>query len=177
MKVLGIDPGTRGTGYGLVESAAGELRLVECGVIRPPSTASLPDRLREIQEGLSEVIERTDPGCVVVEGVFYGQNVRSMVVLAHARGVAVLTAAQRDLPVFEYPPAEIKKAVVGTGGATKEQVAFMVAKHLRLASPPEPADAADGCAAALCHLMGGRSRAEAAAAEASAAGSAPAGGP
>jgi crossover junction endodeoxyribonuclease RuvC len=114
----------------------------------------------------------TEPGCVVVEGVYYGQNVRSMVILAHARGVAVLTAAQRDLPVFEYPPAEIKKAVVGTGAATKEQVSYMVAKHLRLATPPEPSDASDGCAAALCHLMGGRSRP----AEVTAAGSTPAGG-
>jgi crossover junction endodeoxyribonuclease RuvC len=96
-----------------------------------------------------------------------------MVVLAHARGVAVLTAAQRDLPVFEYPPAEIKKAVVGTGAATKEQVAYMVGKHLRLAAPPEPSDASDGCAAALCHLLGGRFRS----AEAQAAGSTPAGGP
>ncbi len=87
--------------------------------------------------------------------------------------MAVLTAAQSDLPVFEYPPAEIKKAVVGTGAATKEQVSFMVAKHLRLATPPKPSDAADGCAAALCHLMCGRSRT----AEVSAAGSTPAGGP
>jgi len=172
MKVLGIDPGTRRTGYGLVESAEGGLRLVECGVIRPPAAASLPERLREIQEGLAGVMERTEPGCVVVEGVFYGRNVRSMVVLAHARGVAVLTAAQRDLPVFEYPPAEIKKAVVGTGGATKEQVAFMVGKHLRLAAPPEPSDASDGCAAALCHLLGGRFRSP----EIQTAGSTPAGG-
>lgn len=158
MKVLGIDPGTQQTGYGLVESSGGKLRLLECGVIRTSGAASLPDRLREIQEGLAEVLDRTEPSCVVVEGVFYGRNVRSMVVLAHARGVAVLTAAQRNLPVFEYPPAEIKKAVVGTGAASKEQVAFMVTKHLRLAAPPTPADAADGCAAALCHLLGGRSR-------------------
>ena len=158
MKVLGVDPGTRRTGYGLVESAEGKLRLLECGVIRPSANAPLPERLRDIQEGLAEVIARTEPGCVVVEGVFYGQNVRSMVVLAHARGVAVATAAQHDLRVFEYPPAEIKKAVVGTGAATKEQIAFMVQKHLKLAEPPKPSDAADGCAAAICHLMGGPRR-------------------
>jgi crossover junction endodeoxyribonuclease RuvC len=104
------------------------------------------------------VIDRTKPACVVVEGVFYGRNVRSAVVLAHASGVIVFTAALRELPVIEYPPAQIKKAVVGAGGATKEQVAFMVQKHLRLASAPEPADAADGCAAALCHLLGGGAR-------------------
>ena len=131
------------------------MSLLECGVIRTSSGAELPTRLVEIHHALLEVIDRTKPGCVVVEGVFHGRNVRSMVVLAHARGVAVLTAAERDLPVFEYPPAEIKKAIVGTGGATKEQIAFMVAKHLRLAAPPEPPDAADGCAAALCHLIGG----------------------
>ena len=155
MRVLGVDPGTQRTGYGLVESAGGALSLLECGVIRTSSRAELPTRLVEIHRALLEVIDRTDPACVVVEGVFHGRNVRSMVVLAHARGVAVLTAAERDVPVFEYPPAEIKKAIVGTGGATKEQVAFMVAKHLRLAEPPEPPDAADGCAAALCHLIGG----------------------
>ena len=146
MKVLGIDPGTRGTGYGLVESADGELRLIECGVIRPPAAASLPERLREIQEGLAEVMERTEPGCVVVEGVFYGQNVRSMVVLAHARGVAVLTAAQRDLPVFEYAPREVKKSVVGIGSASKSQVCSMVARLLEIDAAEMKEDESDAIA-------------------------------
>lgn len=155
MRVLGVDPGTRATGYGLVEGTARRPRLLECGVVRPSSGGSLAGRLREIHEGLLEVIDRVGPTCVAVEGVFHGHNARTAVVLGHARGVALLAAAIRGVEVFEYPPAEIKKAVVGTGTARKGQVAFMVQRHLRLASPPEPADAADGCAAALCHLFRG----------------------
>ncbi len=158
MRVLGVDPGTRRTGYGLVEDADGGFQLRECGVIRAGANDPLSGCLLKIHRGLLDVIDRTKPACVVVEGVFYGRNVRSAIVLAHARGVIVFTAALRELPVIEYPPAQIKKAVVGAGGATKEQVGFMVQKHLRLASAPEPADAADGCAAALCHLLGGGAR-------------------
>lgn len=155
MRVLGVDPGTRATGYGLVEGTARRPRLLECGVIRPSRGEDLAMRLREIHEGLLEVIDRLEPACLSVEGVFHGHNARTAVVLAHARGVALLAAAARGVRVVEYPPAEIKKAVVGTGAAAKGQVAFMVQRHLRLEAPPEPSDAADGCAAALCHLFRG----------------------
>ena len=155
MRVLGVDPGTSATGFGVVERKLGSLRLVECGVIRPTRSAALAARLAEIHLGLVEVIERTRPDCLAVEGVFYRENARTAVILAHARGVILLAGAELDLEVAEYPPAEIKKAIVGTGRATKSQVGYMVQKLLGLAEPPRPSDAADGCAAALCHLFKG----------------------
>ena len=150
-----MDPGTAATGYGLVEGDRSEMRLVECGVIRSDQDRDLPHRLRQIHEGLLQVIDRLSPECLSVEGVYYGPNVRTAVVLGHARGVIVLAGASRELPVAEYPPAEIKMAVVGSGNASKEQVGYMVKRHLSLKDPPEPADAADGCAAAICHLFRG----------------------
>lgn len=154
MKVLGIDPGTSATGYGLVGSGdGGSYRLHECGVIRSDGPDDLADRLVEVHRGLLQVLERLDPDCVAVEGVFHGRNARTAAVLGHARGVIVMTMALEGLEVAEYAPAEIKKAVVGTGSASKEQVAYMVKKHLALAEPPAPSDAADGCAAALCHHL------------------------
>ncbi|MFQ5746636.1 MAG: crossover junction endodeoxyribonuclease RuvC [Gemmatimonadota bacterium] len=152
VRVLGVDPGAAATGYGVVEREGGTCRLVECGVIRPARPDALAERLRRIHEELLGVIDRLEPDCLAVEGVFHGENVRSAVVLAHARGAVLLAGSLRGLEVAEYPPAEIKKAVVGTGRATKEQVGYMVQKLLHLAEPPRPADAADGCAAALCHL-------------------------
>jgi crossover junction endodeoxyribonuclease RuvC len=158
MIVLGVDPGTRTTGYGVVFRAEGnDPSLVECGAIRSATQAPLAERLLEIFEGISEVIERTRPDVLCVEGVFYSRSVRTPVILGHARGAVMLAAAVRGIPVAEYPPAEVKSAVVGSGRAAKDQVAFMVQKHLSLAEPPQPSDAADGVAVALCHLF--RSRA------------------
>jgi crossover junction endodeoxyribonuclease RuvC len=157
LKVLGVDPGTAATGYGVVvREDGGAASLVECGVIRTRSGEALSRRLGEIHEGLGEVLERHAPDVVAVEGVFYGKNVRTTVLLGHARGVILLTAAQRGLEVAEYSPAEVKNAVVGTGRATKEQVQYMVKKLLRLKAVPAPSDAADGVAVALCHLNAGR---------------------
>lgn len=150
MLVLGIDPGTAVTGYGVVRrSTGGTSMLVECGVIRTAPRDALATRLREIHDGVRELIARHRPTDVAVEDVFYARNVRTTVVLGHARGVILLAAEQAGLPVHEYPPATIKKAVVGAGQASKEQVQFMIAKLLRLKHPPEPSDAADGVAAAL----------------------------
>ena len=151
--MLGVDPGTRATGYGVVRSERSGCRLIECGVIRPPRDADLATRLVEIHLGLLELIDRHEPDCVAVEGVYTGRNARTAMVLGHARGVLVLAAALRDLPVAEYPPREVKKRVVGTGAATKGQIGFMVRKHLGLREVPSPADAADGCAIALCHIL------------------------
>lgn len=153
-----MDPGSNATGYGLVERRDGGFRLVECGVIRATSDGDLAGRLLEIHRGLGEAVRRLEPECVAVEGVFYGKNSRTAVVLAHARGVAVLTVALEGLPVVEYPPAEIKKAVAGTGSASKRQIAYMVKKHLGLREPPAPSDASDGCAVALCHFFRGTGR-------------------
>ena len=154
--VLGVDPGTAVTGYGIVvRDGAGKVSLRECGVIRTAARAPLPGRLRDIYEGIVEVMDRNAPDAVAVEGVFYGKNPRTTAVLGHARGAILLAAALRQLEVAEYPPAEVKSAVAGTGRATKEQVALMVAQLLRLREPPRPGDAADGVAVALCHCFRG----------------------
>jgi crossover junction endodeoxyribonuclease RuvC len=152
--VLGIDPGTAVTGYGLVSAAApGAWRLVECGVIRTRPRDPLSSRLSEIFDGVTELIVRHAPDAMAVEDVFYGRNVRTTVALGHARGVVLLAGQRAQLAIHEYPPAEVKKAITGTGLATKEQMQFMVARLLRLAQAPTPADAADGVAAALtCHM-------------------------
>jgi crossover junction endodeoxyribonuclease RuvC len=155
MRVLGIDPGSAATGFGVVDGNSRRVRLVECGVIRPTRGADLADRLLEIHDGILSVIDRAAPECMAVEGVFYRENPRTAVILAHARGVALLAGAGSGLLVAEYPPAEIKKAVVGTGRATKDQVGWMVQKLLGLSEPPRPSDAADGCAAAICHILTG----------------------
>ena len=152
--VLGIDPGTAVTGYGVVSAGRGrDLCLEECGVIRTSADERLPDRIRDIFMGIQEVIERFEPSAMAVEEVFQGKNVKSALSLGHARGAILLAAALQHLPIAEYSPREVKKAVVGTGGATKDQVAFMVQRHLRLKTPPSPSDAADGVAVALCHCF------------------------
>lgn len=156
MIILGIDPGTAVTGYGVVSRAEdGAVSLRECGVIRTASQAPLPERLRDIYEGVSDLLERHRPDAVAVEGVFFGKNVRTAVVLGHARGAILVAASLHRLEVAEYPPSEVKSAVVGTGRATKEQVQFMVQRLLRLKEPPRPDDAADGVAVALCHCFRG----------------------
>ncbi len=160
MRVLGIDPGTATVGYGVVDRpvSRGELgRLVECGILRTPprSREGLPGRLAHIHQGLQELIQRHRPDVVAVEGIFYGTNVRTTVVLGHARGVILLAAAQAGVEVAEYSPAIIKKTVVGRGGALKPQVGYMVAKLLKLRTAPHPADAADAVAVALTHLLTG----------------------
>jgi crossover junction endodeoxyribonuclease RuvC len=154
--VLGIDPGTAITGYGVVSRrGVGAVSLVECGVIRTSAGTPLAERIREIYLEIDGLIERHQPSAVSVEAVFQGKNVHSALTLGHARGAILLAAALRNLTIAEYAPREIKKAVVGTGSATKDQVAFMVKQQLRLASAPAPADAADGVAAALCHCLVG----------------------
>ncbi len=152
MIVLGVDPGASMTGYGVVaQQGGGAVSLLECGVIRTSPSSPLAQRLKEIYTGIGEVIGRHQPAVVAVEGVFYARNVRTTVILGHARGAILLAATMRDIPVTEYSPAEVKKAVVGHGRAAKEQVQFMIQRLLRLKTPPQPADAADGVAVALCH--------------------------
>jgi crossover junction endodeoxyribonuclease RuvC len=151
--VLGIDPGTAVTGFGVVGLEGRATTLVECGVIRTNARDPLAQRLHEVYAGVSELIARHRPDTIAVEDVFYAKNVRTTVVLGHARGVILLAGQQAGLTIHEYPPAEIKKAITGRGSATKEQVQFMVTRLLRLKSAPQPADAADGVAAALCACM------------------------
>ena len=155
--ILGIDPGTAITGYGVVtrRNGAGP-RLRECGVIRTSAGRPLLERIREIYDATAELIERHRPSVVSVEDVFQGKNVKSALKLGHARGAILLAAAHAEVRVAEYAPREIKKAVVGNGNASKDQVGFMVQQQLRLKQAPSPSDASDGVAAALCHcLVGG----------------------
>ena len=154
--VLGIDPGTAVTGYGVVARRGdGAVSLVECGVIRTSAGRPLAERIKEIYLGIDVLLDRHRPFAVSVENVFQGKNVHSALTLGHARGAILLAAALRELIIAEYAPREIKKAVVGTGNATKDQVAFMVKQQLRLKEAPTPADASDGVAAALCHCLVG----------------------
>ena len=154
--ILGIDPGTAVTGYGVVSRRGdGAVSLVECGVIRTSAGEPLPKRIREIYEGIVAIMDRHHPHVVAVEDVFQGKNVRSALTLGHARGAILLAASLGEVRIAEYTAPEIKKAVAGNGRAAKEQVGFMVQQLLRLKAPPTPHDAADGVAAALCHCMMG----------------------
>ena len=154
MRVLGIDPGTAVMGYGIVESAPGQgYRLLECGTLTTGARDPLPARLRVLHDGVAALIARHAPDAVAVESAFYGKNVRTTVVLSHARGVILLAAEMAAVEIAEYSPAVVKKTVVGRGAAMKAQVGYMVAQLLRLKTPPSPSDAADGVAVALTHLM------------------------
>jgi crossover junction endodeoxyribonuclease RuvC len=154
LRVLGIDPGTAVMGYGVVESGATrQSRLVECGTLTTRAREPLPARLRILHDGVAALIARHTPEAIAVESAFYGKNVRTAVVLSHARGVILLAAEMAGVEIAEYSPALIKKTIVGRGAALKPQVAYMVAQLLRLKAPPTPDDAADGVAVALTHLL------------------------
>ena len=156
MRVLGIDPGTSVTGYGVVEYGNGTPgfgRLIECGVIRLTTRSPLPRRLAQLHDGIVQLIERHHPTALALEDAFYHKNVRTTLVLGHARGVVLLAAQQHALAISEYAPATVKKSVVGAGAAPKSQVAAMVARLLRLKHAPRPSDAADGVAVALTHVI------------------------
>jgi len=153
MKVLGIDPGTATVGFGVVEKprdAGRLLRLVECGIIRTGSKDSLARRLQIIHEGLTELLQRHRPDVLAVEGIFYATNVRTTVVLGHARGVILLAGAEAGVAVAEYSPALVKKTVTGSGRADKDQVARMVQGLIGLRALPRP-DASDALALAITH--------------------------
>jgi len=152
--VLGIDPGTAVCGFGVVRTGVDRrATLLECGVVRTRAAQPLPDRLLTLADALDELLTRHRPDAVALENVFLGRNARTALVLGHARGVVMLAAARRGIVVAEITPAEVKRAVTGSGGATKPQVAAMVARLLRLATAPQPSDAADGVAIALTHLI------------------------
>jgi crossover junction endodeoxyribonuclease RuvC len=156
VRVFGIDCGTEVTGFGVVETcdAGREPRLVRVamGAIRLKKTKPLCERLDQVFRELSAELIRWQPDSVAVEGVFYSANVRSALKLGEVRGVALLAAATQGLPVAEYAPLSVKSSVVGYGLAKKEQVQFMVARLLDLPELPQPADAADALAIAICHI-------------------------
>jgi len=155
MRILGIDPGSNATGYGVLEKQAGSLVHVAHGTLRPRRGASVPARLAEIHHQLVEVIALHRPEVAVVEEIFVAASPRSALVLGQARGVALAAAAGAGLTVIEYGARQIKLAVTGSGNAAKKDVQTMVARMLGLARPPA-ADAADALAGALCHAQAGR---------------------
>jgi crossover junction endodeoxyribonuclease RuvC len=169
VRVLGIDPGSTATGYGVVEFAVGHLVLVDCGVLRPPASAgkapertgsleTMAARLRSLKEQMDAVLARYDPDAVAVETVFAGKNVASTVTLAHTRGVLVLAAREAAKPIFEYQPLLVKQALVGYGRAEKRQVRAMVLSLLGRQRARIPLDAADALAIAITHCHCGESR-------------------
>jgi len=152
VRVFGVDPGSLRTGYGCIDTDGSRHRLVACGAIATPAAAAFPEKLLAIHRTLGQLLRKHRPDCVVVENVFHAMNVRSALKLGHARGVALLAAVEGGYPVVEYTPAEIKLAVVGYGRAEKHQVGEMVRLLLGLAEIPEPHDASDALAVAICHV-------------------------
>ncbi len=153
MKILGLDPGLRVTGYGVIEKVGSTLTYITCGCIKSPD-GELPDRLKNILNSVQEVISRYAPAEVAVEKVFVNINPQSTLLLGQARGAAICAAVSQNLPVSEYTALQVKQAVVGNGHATKEQVQEMVKRLLNLSGYPSP-DAADALACAICHAHGG----------------------
>jgi crossover junction endodeoxyribonuclease RuvC len=148
--VLGVDPGSLRTGYGVVASDGRRHSLVELGTIAPHKHLSLPEKLRLIHHGVAALLERLRPDALAVEDVFHSANTRTALVLGHVRGVVLLAGAEAGVAVHEYPPATVKQQVTGFGRAEKSQVAFMVTRMLELGSDAEPGDATDALAVALC---------------------------
>jgi crossover junction endodeoxyribonuclease RuvC len=156
VKVLGVDPGTSITGYGVIETGNGAPamgRLIECGIITLSRASPLHRRLHQLHAHIVQLIIRHQPTALALEQAFYQKNVRTTLVLGHARGVILLAAEEAGLEIAEYSPARVKKTVAGAGAAPKAQVAAMVARLLQLAHAPRPADAADGIAVALTHIL------------------------
>jgi crossover junction endodeoxyribonuclease RuvC len=152
VRIFGIDPGSVRTGYGCVESDGSRHRLVKCGAIAASSRLPFPERLHTIHSELVALLSDCRPDGVAVESLFYAVNARSALQLGHARGVVLLAATQAHLPISEYTPAEVKRAVVGYGRAEKPQVAEMIRLLLGLDVAPTPLDVSDALAVAICHL-------------------------
>ena len=152
VRVLGIDPGSESMGYGIVDTDGRKHRLVAVGAIRAPRHASFPARLLNVDAQLASIIEQYAPQVCSIEETFYAVNVKTALKLGHVRGVAIVAAARAGLSIFEYSPASIKSALVGYGRAEKAQVGEMVRLLLNLREVPEPHDAADALAAAICHI-------------------------
>ena len=154
MRIIGIDPGTGILGFGVIDYKNGKMTLVDAGVITTPAHTPLPDRLLEIYEGLTGIIADTKPEMMAIEKLFFAQNVTTAMSVSHARGVAMLTGKQANLPIEEYTPMQIKQTMTGYGKADKKQMQEMVRMQLRLKEVPKPDDAADALATAImCAMM------------------------
>jgi crossover junction endodeoxyribonuclease RuvC len=149
--ILGVDPGTATTGYGVVEKSGSAVSYVACGAIVTCKSLSMPDRLHAIYDRLNQLLDEYEPDVIATEQLFFGNNVTTAIQVGRTAGLVLLTAAQRGLPWVEYRPVEVKMAVVGYGAAEKKQVQFMVQQLLKLDKLPKPDDAADALAIAICH--------------------------
>jgi crossover junction endodeoxyribonuclease RuvC len=152
MIILGVDPGTLITGYGVIEEKNGTFKVLDFDVVRNRSQQSMPIRLKAIYSTLCDVIDRFHPDELAIETAFYGKNAQSAMKLGHARGVSILAAVNHQIPTAEYSPREVKRAVVGSGAASKEQVSYMVQAILNLRAAPKFYDATDALAVALCRF-------------------------
>lgn len=153
MRVIGIDPGTGILGFGVINITRGRAKMITAGVITTPAHTPLPERLEEIYVGLTDIIKETQPDVMSVEKLFFTKNITTAISVAEARGVAILTGRQADLPIYEYTPNEIKKSITGYGAAKKLQVQEMVRIQLGLQEKLKPDDCADALAAALTHVF------------------------
>ena len=151
MTLLGIDPGLVTTGFGLINNTNNKNKIIDYGTIVPDKTENLSQRLNTIYEDLSYIINKYSPSIMVIEEVFYGKNVKSALLLGHARGVAMICAAKKGIPVFEYSARKIKQSVTGNGTAHKSQVQYMILNEFNIKNNI-PIDASDALAIALCHL-------------------------
>ena len=153
MIILGIDPGTAITGYGLIEARGNQYRLLDYGCIRTAANMPAPQRLEKLHRGMMQLLQEGKPEQVAVEKLFFSRNVTTAIPVGQARGVLLLACAQRGLKVAEYTPLQIKQTIVGYGRAEKQQIQFMVARLLQMKSPPKSDDAADALAIALTHAQ------------------------
>lgn len=153
MRVIGIDPGTGITGFGIIEADSQAAKLVDAGVIRTPANTPLEERLETIHQELADIIKQTKPEQGAIEKLFFARNVTTAFAVSHARGVVMLALKQAKIPVYEYTPLQVKMAITGYGRATKRQIQEMVRVLLKLETIPKPDDAADALAAALTHTQ------------------------
>lgn len=153
MRILGIDPGTLFTGYGIIEFDKNEITHIQSGVINIPATRDFASRLKKIYDELNSIIKTYKPDEFALETAFYGKNVQSALKIGYARGVSLLAAAHNELPIKEYSPREIKKSVVGNGASSKEQVQFMIKKLMNINKKKIKFDETDALAVAVCHAF------------------------
>ena len=159
MIILGVDPGTLITGFGIIEVERGKYSVLTYSVVKNSGDDSMPIRLKRIYDRLCEIINHYQPDEFAIETAFYGKNAQSALKIGHARGVSILAAVNHEIPTTEYSPREVKKAVTGNGAASKQQVQFMVQTQLKLREAPKYFDASDALAVALCHsfrMTGGK---------------------
>ena len=151
MRIFGIDPGSKCTGYGCIDTNGSQHEVVDCGVLTAPVRATFPEKLRFIHQSIVDLLTHHQPDIVAIEDIFYAKNARSALILGHVRGVLMLAASQAGIVIAEYTPAEIKQAVVGYGRAEKVQVQQMITLLLNMDEAPSPLDISDALAAAVCH--------------------------